>query len=462
MNSYWRTVWILFGIFIVASAAYLHRVPGLLGDEGSEGENVYELLRADQVVIEGERSYIGPLIDYVRVPFIKVFGYTPLALRMPMLLAAGATFWLAASVLKKLFGKTPALFALGLGFLNPIYLTQTRLGWAITLIPLFAFLILFLLISQFRQRALLAGLVAGIGLSNHILFLPTLLGIVFVGIAAAKRNVFTYWPALVGFIAGFAMQFVILLLQRDDQGDVGAVAKTFFERVHDVPQLLPHVLSGSSYIASYTGVGFSAMWQWMVSITIIVLVLVTLFFGQRKKVAWFWFFGLIIQTVVLLYMIDRFSLRYFIAPVMGCWLLAGIGLGVLLDHFVHLRSVQRLGPVIFGLGLVAWSAFAVLLPFLKTGGSTTDFSLGNRTDSAAALVDTRPLVACLRGAGPVFSENVHIWNRLQFLSHGYSDLEVLPEDQKKSAKYLVEYRDVKSPEAGNFCSELRHFRVVAK
>jgi hypothetical protein len=111
--------------------------------------------------------------------------------------------------------------------------------------------------------------------------------------------------------------------------------------------------------------------------------------------------------------------------------------------------------------LILWSVFVVLIPFLKTGGSTADFSLGNRTDSAAALVDTRPLVECLRGAGPVSSENIHIWNRLQFLSHEYQDLGVVPQDDTSHAKWLIEYRDAKQPDAGDRCPELTHFRIVA-
>lgn len=446
---------------MAANAAYLGSVPGPLGDEASEGENVYELLKADPFVIQGERSYIGPLIDYVRVPFVQTFGYTALALRLVMLAASLVTFWLAASVLRKLFDETPALFALVFGFFNPIYLTQARLGWAITLFPFFAFLMLFLLTSWYKHRALLTGLSAGIGLSNHILFLPTIAGIGAAGVVGLGRKILALWPGLVGFIAGFAMQFAILVLNREDQGDVVAVAQTFWERAQDLPKLLPHVLSGSSYIASYTGAGFSQIWQWIISAVIIALVLISLFLGQRKKMAWLWLIGLAAQTIVLLYMIDRFSLRYFAAPVIGRWILAGVGLGVLLDRYVHLRSVHKVGPVAVALVLTTWSGFAVLIPFLKTGGSTADFSLGNRVDTAAALVDTRPLTACLRGAGPVYSENIHIWNRLQFLSHQYPDLEVLPEDQKQSAKYMVEYRDEKNPRAGDLCPELAHFRVVA-
>jgi hypothetical protein len=130
---------------------------------------------------------------------------------------------------------------------------------------------------------------------------------------------------------------------------------------------------------------------------------------------------------------------------------------------VWLRSLDFLSAatsIIVTLGLVLWSVFAIFVPFLKTGGSTSVYSLGNRTDSAAAQVDTRPLVECLRGAGPVSSENVHIWNRLQFLSHQYSDLRVISQDDFSHAQWLVEYRNEEQPDLGKLCPELEYFRVM--
>ncbi len=484
MGAYWKTVWILFGIFVAANAAFLHSVPGLMGDEASEGENVYELLQSEKFVVQGERSYIGPLIDYARVPFILGFGYTPLALRLVVVLASFAAFWLAACVFLRAFGaesggQAQALFALVFGFFNPIYLTQERIGWAIALFPFFFFLILWLLgepafpkASASRPvRVLLAGFAAGIALSNHILFLPTLTAVVVAGTLvlwlrkalSVGRKVLSTLLAFAGFAAGFALQLWVLLSFREDQGDVVEVAQSFWERLADLPRLLPLVLSGSSYVARYTGVEFAPAVVWVVTAVIALLGLAAVLLVRPRKVVLLWLLGMIIHLAVLLYMIDRFTLRYFVMFVIAAWMLAGVGLGTLIESFPTLRSgsVKWGIPILFSIVLVGWSAFVVLIPFLKTGGSTADFSLGNRTDSAAALVDTRPLIECLRGAGPVSSENVHIWNRLQFLSHGYSDLKVVPQDDSSHAEWLVHYRDAKQPDPGDLCPELAHFQVVA-
>ena len=346
MRAYWKMVWILFGIFVVVNLAYLHRVPGLMGDEGSEGENVYQLLRSEKIVVQGERSYIGPLIDYLRVPFIATFGYTPLGLRLTIVLISCGTFWLAAGVLKRLFGETPAVFALALGFFSPIYLTQERLGWAITLMPFFFFLTLYFLTHTFRHtqtKALLAGLAAGLGLSNYILFFPTLAAIVaawllYVLMQSMKKgvkwlglSVVEAWPSLIGFWAGFATQFVILLLFREDQGDLPAVAQLFSSRLADLPQLMPLLVSGSSYVASYTGIEFSQQSIWVITAGIIILGLIAPIFSRQRKIALLWLLGMAFHLTVLTYMIDRFTLRYFILFVFAAWILAGVGLGTLLE-----------------------------------------------------------------------------------------------------------------------------------
>ncbi len=466
----------LFIFFLIAHAAWLHRVPGLIGDEASEGENVYQILQSHTLVLQGERSYIGPLIDYLRVPFIFVFGYTALGLRAAVLVFALATYWLAAVVLRKMFGDWPSLFGLVGLFFSPVYLTQQRLGWAITLIPFFALLILYISQSHGRNKWLLAGLAAGVGLSNHILFLPTLAGIAAASsvygidfflkqLMSRKREVgraLSLWPLIVGFWAGFSLQFIVLMLFKEDQGDLTAVAKMLGQRLHDFWPALPVYLSGSSYVASFTGIEFSPVLISLLTGIIILLLLVGTIINWRSIIWWAWWLGLAVQVAVLLYMIDRFSLRYFVIPALAMWLLAGVSLGSLLETiFVKRVHLKFASAMVLAAVFAGWTANSTLIPFLRTGGSTAEFSLGNRTNSAADFVDVRPLVECLRGRGPVYSEDLHIWNRLQYLSHQYPDLVVMDEKSRGKAMWLVGYRkgNVDEVDAVAVCRELQHFEV---
>ena len=447
-------LWILFVLFLVMNSLYLNRVPGLMGDEASEGQNVFELLESETWTIRGERSYIGPLIDYARVPFVQVFGYTVLALRIPLLLFSIATFWLAVIVFKRLFGEETYLMAVAALVFSPVYLTYQRLGWAITLFPFFALLILYLLTSGFKQRALLAGLAGGLGVHTHILFLPVLVGIGGSWLIAKFKEAWGYWPAVVGFLAAFGTQIAILLLYPEDQGDPMEVAGVLLERVYDLPKILPLVLSGSSFVARYTGVEFSDLFIWLVTGIVAILAAVALILPKNRKAAGLWFLGAVVSLGVLLVIMDRFTLRYFVMLCLALWTLAGVGLAKLIKF--------EMAPVGLAVLLSGLSWGLIFIPFLKTGGSVADFSLGNRTNSAAALVDTRPLLVCLRGAGSVTSEDVHIFNRLLYFSHEYEDLKVLPDSEAKLADFLVHHKTPKILEevtGEELCPELKHFVV---
>lgn len=455
---------IMFVLFLLGQSFYLHRVPGLLGDEGSEGENAYQLLQSDHITVVGERSYIGPWIDYVRVPFIAVFGYTTLGIRVPMLIASSILFLLAAAVLRRAFHEEAALWGTALLTFSPVYMAYQRLGWVITLLPLVALLIVWL--AQ-KRLPLLAGLAAGVGLATHIMFLPTLVAVIAIGLlyqAKQKfRNFFSWWPCVVSFWAGFGMQFAVLLLLKDDQGDPGAVAQLFSERLAGLKGLLPLLVSGSSYVAAYTGEGFSIPLMWAITALIFILALAAFLLPKRKLTVLALWVGLIVQVLVLLSMIDRYTLRYFVVPVLWLWMLAGVGAAALVAKLPS-RAIQWSAVAGAG-GLSTWMIVVLFIPFLRTGGSTGDVPLSNRTESAAALVDVRPLTACLAGKGPVFSENVHILNRLTYLARSNEQLKILPEEEKNQAEYLVHYRlgkDKKTSRDGEVCPALEHFKVLSR
>ena len=477
------TFWVVFILFVVANGAFLHRVPGLLGDEGSEGENVFLLQESEDIVVEGERSYIGPAIDYVRVPFVWMFGYSVLALRIPIFLFSIATFFLAYSVLRKWFSDWVSLFALSAFVFSPVYLTMQRIGWTITLFPFFAFLILWLLTREWKYKWLLAGFAAGLGLANHIIFLPTMIAIAVVWIvgmflrreegedalAFVKEKVRYFlgaWPAFLGFWAGFGMQFTVLHMFVDDQGDPEAVAELFSGRLDAWWSSMSLYFSGSSYVARYTGVEFSSLFANVVMYVLFVFAVIGVVLLWRKKAMWGVVLGLFVHLYALLYVIDRFTLRYFVVIALGLWLVSGLGLGALVEKI--LGKKEKIVVILLGVFiaiLLGWTMSTTLLPFLNTGGSVNDFSLGTRTNSAAAFVDTRPLIECLRGAGPVFTENVHIWNRVRYMSRQYPDLVVLDEEDAEGARWLVHYREEDAPggfSPGDICRGLVHFRVARK
>lgn len=478
-NWYKAALTVLFGLFFIANAAYLQRVPGLMGDEASEGENVYLLLDAKQLVITGERSYIGPLIDYIRVPFVLLLGYSAGPLRWLVFLFSLATFWLVVVTCRRLWGEDVGLVGAVALLFSPVYLLEQRMGWAITLFPFFAFLILYLLTlprgSLLKRHApLLGGLAAGLGLHNHVLFLPTLVAVMtgwLLAMAGKRRfkEILSFWPAVIGFMAGSGTQLAVMLLNRSDFQDSLRATGLYGDRIRGLPELLPMVVSGSSYVARYTGTEFAPTVFMRITWVLMGLVVLALVLPRRRGVSGVWLAGLGVLLSVLLYMVFQFSLRYFVMPVLGAWLLAGVGLGAIFTVVLKGRWLWWPGAVSVALAvlLLIWTATTTLIPFLKTGGSTGEFSVGNRNDSAAALVDTRPLLECLKKAGPVYAEDVHIYNRLLYLSHeARNGLDVVRNNEsKKRAEWIVSYRlegkEYKDTEYEK-CSELKHWRVVAR
>ncbi len=478
-NWYRATLGVLFGLFFIANAAYLHRVPGLMGDEASEGENVYLLLDAKQLVITGERSYIGPLIDYIRVPFVLLLGYSAWPLRLLVFLFSLATFWLVVVTTRRLWGEDVGLVGAVALLFSPVYLLEQRMGWAITLFPFFVFLMLYLLTLPGgslgkRHASLLAGLAAGLGLHNHVLFLPTLVAVMAGWLLAMVgkrrfREIWSFWPAAVGFMAGFGTQLAVMLLNRSDFQDSLQAVDLYGDRIRDLPALLPMVVSSSSYVARYTGAEFTPSTFMWVTAVVTGLVVLALILPKRRGMSWVWLASLAVLLFVLLYMVFQFSLRYFVTFVLGVWLLAGIGLGSVLVRLFRKQALLLSASVSIGLAvlLLVWVSVTTLVPYLRTGGSTGEFSLGNRNDSAAALVDTRPLIECLRGAGPVYAENIHIYNRLRYLGHNPNyDLEVIDTNEsKKRAEWIVSYRPESEDQRDvgfEKCPDLKHWRVVAR
>jgi hypothetical protein len=463
----------LFVLFVIAGCAYLGTVPGLMGDEGSEGENVYQLLHREGITMVGERSYIGPMIDYARVPLVLIFGYSALALRVLVLLLAVFLFWLAMYVFKYWWGEAGIWAAVGLLF-SPVYLLYHRLGWAITLIPFWGILVVALLVSRKKCRWFLVGLAAGVGMANHILFLPVLAGIIAGAIIYCLIEVKICWQGwrklllgglllAAGFGVGFNTQFVVILSQHEDQGNPAEVAEGVRDRWAGLPDLMPMVVSGSSYMARYTGAELTYKMTLNVTAVIGVLAGIGVALNWRKRSVWAWLVGGIVQLAVLLLLIDRYTLRYFVPTVLILWVLAGLGAGSIFEKILKGRRYSRVGSVVVAAGLVIWVSVGVLGPFLGTGGSTNEFSVGNRTDRAAVMVDVRPLIGCLDGVPNVYSENVHIWNRLQYLSHSNESFAVLGEGEKEAAEWEVKYRLKDSGDcsgAKELCPELKHFCVI--
>jgi len=463
---------IIFSIFLFANSLYINRVPGLMGDEGDEGQNISELLTNKKPPLVGERSYIGAWIDYIRMPFVFTLGHNALSLRLVTLIFSLALFWFTYKVLTRLFGEISGLMGLVAVAFSPIYFAEQRMAWAITLLPFFVILTIYFYQQKKKWSALLAGFAAGLGANTHILFIAILAGLVIAVIPIAvfkitkkfsrkylKRVILSVFLAIVGFWAAFGVQYANLVIYKSDQGNAQKNAQFFTNRLIELPRLAPRFLSGSVYVAHYTSHLFTNNFNTGVWISLTALIIAGIIFNRKRTAIILWVLGTAVYLLALLYMIEYYALRYFVVVSLSIWLLAGVGLGSILDRY-KLRKIGYLLVITIGLFLVLFNFQTILIPFMKTGGSTDNFQIiGERYENASGLVDLNPLISCIANRDNVFSNNINIRNRLYFLAEGNKSIKIATE--KYGVQWLIRYRmpndKISSNEA---CPDLLHFSVT--
>ncbi len=461
----------LFVFFLLANTIYLNDIPGLMGDEGSEGQNVYELLTARKITVQGERSYIGVWIDFVRTPFVSVLGYSALALRIPVLLSSIVVFWVTFFVIRKIFGESSALFGVVFLTFSPVFLTEQRMGWAISLLPMFACLMIYFSVQNKKWSPILLGLAAGLGLNTHIIFMATLLAILAIMVPYSvyillrnftkdrlKHLVESTIMFAIAFWSGFSVQFANLVLFSNDQGNPAESVSHFWDRLQALPTFIFPVLSGSVFMARYTGELLAENISTVIVYILMACVILGIAISKKRKYLFVWLLGLVIQIICLTYIIEYFALRYFVVFALGFWLLAGVSLGSIFDRF-SFRKASYIGSALLSFYLVYFSFVNVFMPFSITGGSTKTYDFGTRTESSEALVDIRPLLSCIANKENVFSDSIHIRNRLEYLSK--SNEAIKPSPGLGLAKWFIVYRKEKTLARNDeLCPNLRNFRVV--
>jgi hypothetical protein len=264
--------------------------------------------------------------------------------------------------------------------------------------------------------------------------------------------------ASIGFWAAFGMQYANLVLYKNDQGNIEKNARNFSARLSDLPILAPKFISGSIYITSYTAQPFSPNFDVTTTSILIPIIISGILLSKKRWLILAWILGLAIHIVVLTYMIEYYAIRYFIITSLFFWTLSGIALGLHFDRY-KMNQAGYIFAIALALSLSIFNFKNIIFEFNVTGGSTDNFSISNsRYDSASAFVSINPLLACIADKSDVFSNNIHIRNRLIFLANGNKNISIAT--QKKDVRWLVKYRmpDDK-PRQADYCPNLSHFSV---
>lgn len=134
--------------------------PGFTADEATMGYDAYSLLKTgkDQfgtswpLAFRSFGDWRPPLYIYTSMPFVAIFGLTPLAVRMPSMIAGSLEIVLIYLVGKEIFSRTAGLFSAILLTLSPWSMLQTRFAQETNLSTFLIFVGVSLAIYWFKRK----------------------------------------------------------------------------------------------------------------------------------------------------------------------------------------------------------------------------------------------------------------------------------------------------------------------
>ncbi len=162
-----KKVWLLIAILILAAVLRLYNLSaapaGLNADEAAQGYNAYSLLLTGRdehghswpINFESFGDFKPAFYGYILIPFIKVFGLTELAVRLPAALAGILAVLVIYLLVKELFDEKLGYLSALLLAISPWHLHFSRGGWEVSLaltlilIGVWAFLKRSLVLSTF-------------------------------------------------------------------------------------------------------------------------------------------------------------------------------------------------------------------------------------------------------------------------------------------------------------------------
>lgn len=208
----------LLAILILAAYLRLYKIAGymtFLGDEGRDVLVVENMIVHHKFTLLGPTAsvggfFLGPIYYYFMLPFLWAFNLNPVGPAVMVALFGIATVYLVYLLTKTLFNDWIGLGAALLYAMSPVAIAYSRSSWNPNLVPFFSTLMIFLMyktVAENRWRNLLwIGIVLGIGLQLHylFLFLFPVVGIWFLIYGRKQKYLKYYLLGIIGFLVGYA------------------------------------------------------------------------------------------------------------------------------------------------------------------------------------------------------------------------------------------------------------------
>ncbi len=228
-----------------------------LGDEGRDALVVKRMLVEKKFTLLGPTAsvggfFLGPIYYYFMMPFLALWRLDPTGPAVMVALSGVATIYLVWRLGSELFSPLTGMIAASLYAFSPLVIAYSRHSWNPNLVPFFATLLIFFLWKWSKDGRLVsafwAGVVVGVGLQLHYLFLflvPISLIWAMLNCRGGRRRAQIIGVGLVGFLCGYApflafeirhnfpnTQSIIRFLLKGEE--TGWSAKIFQQNISDV------------------------------------------------------------------------------------------------------------------------------------------------------------------------------------------------------------------------------------
>lgn len=258
-NHRWL-VWIgLLTVLLVGAYLRLNRISEymtFLGDEGRDVLVVKRMIVEHKWTLLGPTAsvggfFLGPVYYYFMLPFLWLWKLDPTGPAVMVALFGIATIYLVFKVGRDFFGELAGLVAASLYAVSPVVIAYSRASWNPNLVPFFSTLLIYLLwrvvVKKHLSELLWIGVVLGIGIQLHylFLFLFAVTGVWFCIFGRSNIPLRYYLLGIVGFFIGYApflafearhgfpnTQSIIRYILAGK--DTGYAARQFFPHLGDV------------------------------------------------------------------------------------------------------------------------------------------------------------------------------------------------------------------------------------
>lgn len=212
--------WTILILVILVVGAYLrlHTIAGymtFLGDEGRDVLIVKRMIVDHKFTLLGPTAsvggfFLGPIYYYFMMPFLWLWRLDPTGPAVMVALFGVATIYLVYRFTKEVFDPWAGIIAASLYALSPLTIAYSRSSWNPNLVPFFSLFCMYALWAVVRHESskamLLVGILFGIGLQLHYLFLFLIPVISLWLLLYANRKKIGYLIFLggIGFVIGYA------------------------------------------------------------------------------------------------------------------------------------------------------------------------------------------------------------------------------------------------------------------